>query len=937
MNPLKDLERFGQAPWLDNLSRGLVRSGELSKLVERDGIKGVTSNPAIFEKAIGQSNEYDEEIGKLLQRGCADIGAIFRQLAVADIRSAADALRSVHRATKCADGFVSLEVSPYIANDTDATIAEARELWSEVARDNLMVKVPATQAGLPAIRKLTGEGVNINITLLFSRAVYIQVAEAYIAGLEALPQAHDLSRMASVASFFVSRIDSKVDSLIEGLIRTASSMERGRLESLRGQVAIANAKLAYGEYQRIFSGPRWEALAKRGARPQRLLWASTGTKNKAYSDVLYVDALIGPDTVNTMPPETMDAFRDHGKPQASLQSDLDKAEKVLRDLKAVGISLDDITGELVVDGVDKFAEAADKLFGAIADKSDALSGRKVKISWELAGGAADVDGALKSWTKQGNVRRLWAKDKTLWTSADENKWLGWLDIATREKTNFAALEDFAERVKRGAWSDVVLLGMGGSSLGAEVIREILGKSGGARFHILDSTDPDEIGTLDEAISLATTLFIVASKSGSTLEPNIFKDYYFDRVANAIGKDRAGAHFVAITDPSSALEKTAAQDGFADVFHGDPQIGGRYSVLSNFGLVPAAAMGIDLKRFLREACDAQAACGPLSPPNTNPGVRLGIALGTLATKHGRDKITVLASKSLSSFGAWMEQLVAESTGKHGKGLIPVDGEPLAGAEIYGTDRVFVALRLNGEDGHDALLAALAVNGHPVIRIDVAETYNLSRLFYIWEIATATAGAILGINPFDQPDVEAAKVKTRALMETGSAEHDEKPIVTSGGVILYANSENAKALAGASTLEAALKAHFARIKPGDYLGLLAFIERNGANAAELDAIRAAIRNATKAAACLGFGPRFLHSTGQAYKGGPATGVFVQITCDHARDIAVPGRGYSFGAVEDAQAAGDLAVLNERGRRVVRVHLQNVPDGLRTLRLAVEAALR
>ena len=943
MNPLKDLEQFGQAPWLDNLSRGLVRGGELAKLVERDGIKGVTSNPAIFEKAIGHSDEYDEEIGQLLQRGCADLGAIFRQLAVADIRSAADVLRTVYDTTKAADGYVSLEVSPYIANDTDATIAEARELWAEVARDNLMVKVPATPAGLPAIKTLVGEGLNINITLMFSQAVYLQVAEAYIAGLEALPPTHDLSRMASVASFFVSRIDAKVDALLDEKLKTATGTERTRLEGLKGRVAIANAKLAYRDYERIFSGPRWEALAKRGARPQRLLWASTGTKNKAYSDVLYVDSLIGPDTVNTMPPETVIAFRDHGKPQASLQSDVADAVKVLADLNAVGISLDAITDDLVIDGVDKFAEAADKLYGAIADKSDQLSGRKVKIGLEMAGAAQDVDAALKSWTGLGNIRRLWAKDKTLWTGADEDKWLGWLNIATREKSNFAALEDFAGRIKRGAWSDVVLLGMGGSSLGAEVIREILGNSGGPRFHILDSTDPDEIGTLDEAIALATTLFIVASKSGSTLEPNIFKDYYFDRVAGAIGKARAGAHFVAVTDPGSALEKTATQDGFADVFHGDPKIGGRYSVLSNFGLVPAATMGVDLKRFLGEACRAQAACGALSPPSTNPGVRLGVALGTLAVKHGRDKVTVLASPGLASFGAWMEQLVAESTGKRGKGLIPVDGEPLGTADTYGADRVFVALRLKGEDGHDTLLSALTAKGHPVIRIDVDEKYNLAQLFYIWEIATAVTGAILGINPFDQPDVEAAKIKTRALMDKGGAKGGEKPMVSSGGVSLFAGGANAEALSdagslsGTSTLEATLRAHFARIKPGDYTALLAFIERDKTNAAELDAIRAAIRNATKAASCLGFGPRFLHSTGQAYKGGPDTGVFLQITCEHARDIAVPGRGYSFGAVEDAQAAGDLAVLEERGRRALRVHLQNVPDGLRALRRAVEAALR
>ncbi|MGC9953360.1 MAG: bifunctional transaldolase/phosoglucose isomerase [Rhizomicrobium sp.] len=938
MNPLKDLERFGQAPWLDYVSRGLLRDGELARLVEQDGIKGVTSNPSIFEKAIGHSGEYDEEISRLLQRGCADVGAIFRQLAVADIRAAADALAPVYEATKAADSYVSMEVSPYIAHDTGATIAEAREIWAEVARDNLMVKVPGTPEGLPAIRQLTAEGLNINVTLLFSKAVYIEVAEAYIAGLEALPQTHDLSRIASVASFFVSRIDSRIDAKIEDLLKTAAVSEWARLESLRGKVAIANAKLAYRDYERIFSGPRWEALAKRGARPQRLLWASTGTKNKAYSDVLYIDSLIGPHTVNTMPPETMDAFRDHGRPQASLQSGVAEAEKTIADLKTMGISLDEVTDWLAQDGVDKFADAADLLYGAIAEKCDALSGRAVKIGYELAGLAESVNAELKSWTKKGNVRRLWAKDTQLWSGADENKWLGWLDVAKREKAGLAALEDFADRVKREAWSDVVLLGMGGSSLGAEVIREtIMRQAAGPRLHFLDSTDPDEIGTLDEAIPLATTLFIVASKSGSTLEPNIFKDYYFERVAKAIGRDRAGGHFVAVTDPGSSLEKTAAQDGFADVFHGDPTIGGRYSVLSNFGLVPAAAMGIDLKRFIAEACWMQAACGPLSPPANNPGVRLGLALGVLATRHGRDKITVMASRGLASFGAWLEQLIAESTGKKGIGLIPVDGEPLGTADSYGSDRVFVSLRQGGEDGHDGLLAALTAKGHPVIRIDVDEPYRLARLFFLWEIATAVAGAVLRINPFDQPDVEAAKIKTRALMEAGGVKQSENPLVSSGGVSLYADAANAKALAGATTLEACLKAHFARVKKGDYAALLAFIERDAANTAELDAIRAVIRDRTGATTCLGFGPRFLHSTGQAYKGGPDTGVFLQITCDHAHDIAVPGRGYSFGAVVDAQAAGDLAVLAERGRRAIRVHLHDVPEGLRALRRAVETALR
>ncbi len=932
MNPLKELERYGQAPWLDNLSRGLVRGGELARLVEQDGIKGVTSNPAIFEKSIGHSTEYDEEIESLLKSGCTDIGTIFRRLAVADIRAACDVLRGVYDATKRGDGFVSMEVSPYIANETEPTIAEARELWHEIKRDNLMIKVPGTAAGLPAIRTLISEGININVTLLFSQAVYIKVAEAYIAGLEDLPADYDLAGVSSVASFFVSRIDSKVDGKLEAMLKTAPASEKARLQGLLGKTAVANAKLAYREFERLFSGPRWEKLKRRGARPQRLLWASTGTKNKAYPDTLYVDTLIGADTVNTMPPATVVAFRDHGKAASTIKDGVEEAAQVLAGLKAVGISLDQATDELVEEGIELFAVAADQLYGAIAGKCDQLDGRKLRIEYGLGAAGEAVEAETKAWTKKGNVRRLWAKDKTLWSGADEDKWLGWLDVPGRSKAHLAALEAFAGRIKQGKWSDVVLLGMGGSSLGAEVLRETLAKSATPRFHILDSTDPDEIGTLDKAIAPATTLFIVASKSGSTLEPNIFKDYYFDRVAKAVGSDKAGSHFVAITDPGSAMEKVAAADRFAEVFHGEKNIGGRYSVLSNFGLVPAAAMGIDLKRLLAEAGSAEAMCGALSPPATNPGVKLGIALGTLA-KGGRDKVTIIASKSLACFGAWLEQLVAESTGKHGKALIPVDGEPVAAANKYGNDRVFVVLSLKGEDAQGSLVSSLS---QPVIRIEVDEPIQLARLFYLWEIATAAAGAVIGINPFDQPDVEAAKIKTRALMDAGGAKETEKPLFAQGGISLYADAANAKALKGANTLEGCLKAHFGRVKKGDYVALLAFIERNVEHAKELDAMRAAIRDATGAAACQGFGPRFLHSTGQAYKGGPDTGVFLQITCKHAHDIAVPGKGYSFGAVEDAQAAGDLAVLAERGRRTVRIHFDDVKQGLPALRRAVETAL-
>ena len=930
MNPLKELGKYGQAPWLDNLGRGLVRSGELAKLVHEEGIKGVTSNPAIFEKSMGHSDEYNDEIKSLIAAGTVEIGEVFNNLAFTDIRSACDVLKSVYAETDKADGFVSMECNPYLANDTEATLTEARHLWKTIDRKNLMIKVPATPAGIPAIKTLLSEGISVNVTLLFSQEAYRQVAEAYIAGLEALPADFDLSTVSSVASFFISRIDAKIDAALEKKIAAGE-----KVEHLLGKVAIANAKLAYRDYEEIFSGARWEKLAKRGARPQRLLWASTGTKNKNYPDTLYVDTLVGDNTVNTMPPATVAAERDHGKPVAdAIKSDLAGAEKVLADLAAAGINLDDVTDTLLTEGVDLFAVAADQLYGAIAGKVDELTGKKLRITWSLGSEKEAVDGWVKTWTKKGFIRSLWAKDTSVWTSSDEDKWLGWLDAPTTAKANLASLEAFAAKVKAEGWSDVVLLGMGGSSLGAEVLREVLAK--GAKFHILDSTDPDEVTTLDKKLDPAKTLFLVASKSGSTLEPNLFKDFFYDRVVTTVGKDRAGSHFVAITDPGSSLEKDAKGEGFAAIFEGKKNIGGRYSVLSNFGLVPAAAMGINLKSFVAEALAAEAACGPLSPPTTNPGAQLGIALGTLA-KSGKDKLTIFASKGLESFGAWAEQLIAESTGKHGKGIIPVDGEPAGSASSYGNDRVFVVLKIKGEDARDALVTSLKSLGQPVIEIEVDEAAQLARLFYVFEIATAVAGAALEINPFDQPDVEAAKVKARALMDAGGAKDSDAPIFSGNGVAVYADAENAKALAGAKSLEDVLKAHFKRVGKGDYIALMGFIERNAAHAAEFDAMRASLRDATGAAVCLGFGPRFLHSTGQAYKGGPLSGVFVQVTAKAKNDVAVPGRGYTFGKVIAAQAAGDLGVLVERGRRAVRIHLDNVDDGLVALRRAVEAAVK
>jgi transaldolase / glucose-6-phosphate isomerase len=947
MNPVKQLETHGQAIWLDFLARGFVAKGELKKLIDTDGVKGVTSNPSIFEKAIGSSDEYDAPIDNALKKGDRPIADLFEHVAIEDIQHAADVLRPVYDEFDGNDGFVSLEVSPYLAMDTKGTITEAERLWKHVHRKNLMVKVPATPEGLPAIEHLIGEGISINITLLFSQDVYIEVAKAYIAGLEKyVAKGGDPSHVASVASFFVSRIDTAVDKqLDEKIARANDPQEKERLAALKGKIAIANAKLAYQEYKELFSGARWEKLAAKGAKPQRLLWASTGTKNKDYSDVLYVEELIGPNTVNTVPPATLDAFRDHGTPRDSLEENVDEARHVLAELDKSGISLDAITEELVNDGVKLFADAADKLYGAVAHKRAVVLGSAIGAQKLGLGDGLKkaVEKSTEEWRGAAKIRKLWHKDKSVWTNDDENKWLGWLDSPA--KADIADYEDYARRVKGQNFSDAVVLGMGGSSLGPEVLAETFArKSGFPKLHVLDSTDPAQVRAMEKAIDLKKTVFIVSSKSGGTTEPNVMKDYFFAQVSKAIGTEKAGHRFIAVTDPGSSLEKVAKKQGFARIFHGEPTIGGRYSVLSPFGLVPAATAGIDVKGLIHHTLAMVRSCGADVPPHENPGVQLGLAMG-LAGLEGRDKVTIFSSRKIADFGAWAEQLIAESTGKEGKGLIPIDGETLSDVSVYGNDRFFVDISTEGEAdaAHDAKLDALEKAGHPVVRIVIKSIEHIGQEFYRFEMATAVAGAVLGINPFNQPDVEAAKVKTRELtaaFEKLGSLPAESPVISTEVADLYTDEANAAALrrAGADgSLESWLKAHFSRVHADDYVALLGYIERNADHIDALQAARLAVRDQRQVATCAEFGPRFLHSTGQAYKGGPDSGVFLQITADDAKDLPVPGQKASFGVIKAAQARGDFDVLTERGRRALRVHLKgNLADGLKTLDHAIRQAL-
>jgi transaldolase/glucose-6-phosphate isomerase len=557
-----------------------------------------------------------------------------------------------------------------------------------------------------------------------------------------------------------------------------------------------------------------------------------------------------------------------------------------------------------------------------------------------------VQKSLAEWTTQGNVRRLWAQDASLWTGRDEGQWLGWLSVVQEQLALCETLTQFADEVRQAHFRDVLLLGMGGSSLCPEVLSHTFGKQDEfPRLHILDSTDPAQVMAAERKVDLSNSLFIVASKSGSTLEPNIFKQYFFDRVRQVVGVQEAGRRFVAITDPGSEMQQVAENDGFRSIFFGVPSIGGRYSALSAFGMVPAAVMGLNVQRFLQLAHEMVQACGAEVEPAENPGVVLGTVLG-LAARQGRDKVTLFASPGICGLGAWLEQLLAESTGKQGTGLIPVDLEPLGAPSLYSSDRVFAYARLEGASDaeQDAAVAALVRAGQPVVQINVTDPYTLGQEFFRWEIATAVAGALLNIHPFDQPDVEASKIETRRLTaayEQTGALPPEAPIFTGNDIALFTDERNAAALRNGTDTSPALTqllaAHLGRLQTGDYCALLAYIEMTPGHQKKLQVIRQLIRDRKKIATCLGFGPRFLHSTGQAYKGGPNSGVFLQITCDDATDVPVPDQRYSFGVVKAAQARGDFQVLVERGRRVLRIHLgQDVDAGLTTLTAAIVQAL-
>jgi transaldolase/glucose-6-phosphate isomerase len=906
MNSLRALGDQGQSVWLDFIRRNLIRGGELKRMVEEDGIRGVTSNPTIFEKAIAGSTDYDDALKAMLAGDeKADVEKLYEPLAIEDIQMAADVLRSVYDSTDGGDGYVSLEVSPHLAHDTQATIQAAKRLSAAVNRPNLMIKVPATSAGIPAIEQLIADGLNINVTLMFSMRHYEAVARAYVNGLA---RCANPAKVASVASFFVSRVDTAVDKALE-------SLGTDRARALLGKIAIANSKMVYHRFRQIFHGEGFAPLRQRGARVQRPLWASTGTKNPKYSDVLYVENLIGPETVNTLPPETLNAFRDHGKIiEGSISDQMDDAAATLGQLKALGIDLDAVTEKLQQDGVAAFAASFDQLMSALDNKRHTLIGARLnRQELHLGKYRRRVEKRLKAWQDSKFASRIWQKDHTLWSKDPQPELtdrLGWLELPETMEKQVAELRAFADSTKADGIKHVVLLGMGGSSLAPEVFQETFGNEPGyPRLRVLDSTHPAAVKAVERGIDLSSAIFLVSSKSGTTAETNSFFYYFWEKLKK-LGVE-AGPHFVAITDPGTPLEQLGKERNFRAIFNAPPEVGGRYSALTVFGLVPAALIGIDIERVLMRARRMSEACSAAIDDARNPGLILGAALGELALAK-RDKVTLICSPSLAAFPSWAEQLIAESTGKERKGIVPVAGESIGAPEKYGSDRFFAYLRLEGDENYplDRQVAALEANGHPVARIDLNDKQDIGQEFFRWEFAVAAAGAAIGIHPFNQPDVQLAKDLARDAM--------------SGGENARIKLKDEVAAAEGAALGQAVASWLGKTKSRDYVVVQAYIEPSRQHAAKLQTICAVLKDRLGIAATLGFGPRFLHSTGQLHKGGPNSALILQIVDQPSDHLAVPETNYTFDELIHAQAIGDFAALKQRRRRVLRINLGGDPVG-------------
>lgn len=917
MNNSESVNALGQSIWYDNIEREMLRDGSMKKMIEEGHIYGVTSNPSIFEAALKNSAAYDDVLQSLAWSGLSS-DAIYAQLVKEDIQKAADLFLPLYETSGGQDGLVSVEINPLYAYDAKKSIEEGRALWSQIDRKNIMIKVPATLDGLEVITDLISAGINVNATLIFSVERYKEVIEAYLSGLEMrVAKGLPIDTIASVASFFVSRIDTAVDQLLDAVIASPSHLAQ-EATNVKGKIAVANAKIAYQAYLEQFSSERFVQLKNLDAKPQKPLWASTGTKDPNYSDTLYVDNLIASGSVNTIPPKTLAAFLDHGQPSLSIEGNLEQAWSAMQLLENLEIDFSSVTRQLEEEGVEKFKQAHLALLEIIESK-------RVRFVGNLNGLAGHLQKALKNAISEQSVSRMVAHDPHFWTE-DESGFteirnrLGWLGLPSQQLALIPELEAFRDELLAEGFTDAFVLGMGGSSLAPEVISQAIATtlvSGrGLKLQIIDTTNPEEIAFRCEGIDLTKTVFVVSSKSGGTSETLSAMKYFWYELEK-LGVQHPGYNFIAVTDPDTSLQHLAESKNFRKVFNARPDVGGRYSVFTHFGLVPAALMGIDLYRFLGEAIEAEKQGSESVPYSANPNLMLGLLMGE-AAKAGKDKLTFIAEDYSAHLGPWLEQLIAESSGKEGKGILPIEGEPILETLEYPADRLFVYLMVNGEKSD--FVKTLAQKGYPLIEITIQDPYQLAMEFYRWEYATAVACAVLKVNAFDQPNVQLSKTITKDVIkqyqEKGRLE-DGTPIWENEDIAVY--GDPVPGLDEVDNLSEILKAYGKTVQENGFIALNAFVARLSKNEELLQGLRTNLLNYYNKATTLGFGPRFLHSTGQLHKGGQDGGLFITFTRDSDIDFDIPGEGMSFATLQRAQALGDIEALRQKGKRVIRIHLK------------------
>ena len=906
MATLNDLHELGQSTWLNYLRSSFIRSGELAEHVKQ-GIQGVTANAQVYERAIRGSSDYDAGLRRAMAQG-KPARRIHEALLVDDVQRAADVLHPLFEASHRRDGFVSFELEPALLHGVPATVAEVRHVSHHVDRYNVMVEIPATAVGLDALRELVADGVSVNVTHLFSVADYEKAAVAYLAGLEQYLTSHSVWRTAptAVASFSLAPLDAAIDARLEALGRP----------DLRGKAAVALARRLTARYRQLFNGPAWDKLAARRGQPLRPKWTRTTPRDFAHPALYYIQQLIGEGTIMTFIPATLTAFRRDGIATPTLDKGLDEGETHLATLAALGIDFEAVAAQLQAEHLAASDHRFQTLVQAVVHKRDALDVGQPMMSVQLGEAQATVDEGLHDLCRHAIIGRIWAADHTVWQPRPTEiiNRLGWLDIADNMADKTARLEAFAKRIVADGFRHALLLGMGGSSLAPELFQKTLGRGAPAGYLdlvVLDTTDAEAVRAAEAAVDLPHTIVIVATKSGGTVETLSGFKYFYNRLSEVVGPERVGGHFVGITDPGSKIADMAARYGFRDLFLNDPDIGGRYSALSYFGLVPAALVGVDVPRLLERAAVAasNATLSHCDAIADNHAAVLGTILGRLALS-GRDKVTFITSPALASFGDWVEQLIAESTGKEGRGIVPIVGEPPAPLESYGADRLFVHLRLEGDATNDAFVTALAAAGHPVISLRLADLYDIGGQFFLWEMATAVASYFLGINPFDQPNVEAAKIKAREI------------------VAEYARTGSLPAGEFAALEPGALGTFLKEAKPGDYIAIQAYIPATPAADAALQALRQAIHLRTGLATTVGYGPRFLHSTGQLHKGDGGQGVFIQLVSDAVEDVGIPDEAgqpaaaMGFNVLKKAQALGDARALRAAHRRLIAFEVGTHP---------------